>query len=86
MSRQPIHLVPPANVQHDLSDILEGLRDAARSGAMTGLVFGVSFRDQRYYCDAAGSLHRNRVLALGVARLLCSDIERSIHTTEDTIF
>jgi hypothetical protein len=86
MSRQPIHLVPPANVHHDLSEILDGLLNAARSGAMTGLVFGVSFRDQRYYCDVAGSLHRNRVLALGVARLLCGDIERSISTSEDTIF
>ena len=84
--KPPIHVVPAAHTPHDLIEILQGLLETAQSGDITGMIFGIGFRDQRYYCDAAGSLHRNRVLALGVANMLCADLERSIRTTEETIF
>jgi len=71
---------------HDLVDILDGLLDAARQGLLSGLVFGAAFKGQRYYCDAAGTMHRNPVVALGLAHMLAAELTHHIrHEALDTV-
>jgi hypothetical protein len=73
----PVRLIPE-NTTHEIIDVLSGLLDAARGGHINGLVFGVSMRGQRYFCDAAGALHRNPVVGLGVASMLASEMQYRI--------
>jgi hypothetical protein len=83
----PVHILPEEGGSHELIEVLTGLLEAAKSGGMNGIVFGASFRGQRYYCDAAGTLHRNNVVALGVAGMLWAKIERGVRTeSQETVF
>lgn len=83
--KPPIQLLQPS-ASHEVVAVLQGLLDAAKAGHLTGLVFGISLRGQKYLCDAAGTLHRNTVTGLGVATMLAAELEHRIrreHT--DTI-
>jgi hypothetical protein len=82
----PIQLVPHQS-SHELVEVLTGLLDAAKSGALNGIVFGCSFRGQKFYCDAAGALHRNPVVAIGVSTMLTAELEHQIRRkAQDSIF
>lgn len=82
---KPIQLVPE-HAEHDLTLVLKGLLRLAEAGELQGMVFGCALRGEKYYCDAAGRLHRNRMLGLGVARLLSSEIAASVrHQSTDTV-
>ena len=83
MSTQPIQLAPK-RASHELIDVCKGLLEAATSGDMSGLVFGAQFQGQRFYCDAAGALHRSPVTGLGVAMLLASEMEHRIRSKAAT--
>ena len=73
----PIQLVPE-HASHEVVAVLNGLLEAAKVGALNGIVFGASFKGQRYLCDAAGAMHRNPVLALGVAQMLTEELSHLI--------
>lgn len=75
--KPPIQLVTQ-RASHELVSVVRGLLEAAEAGSMTGLVFGASFQGQRYYCDAAGALHRSPVAAIGVATMLTAEMEHRI--------
>ena len=53
-------------------------RELADEGHLTGIVFGASFKGNKFYCDAAGSLHRNPVVGLGVVGMLHGELEHRI--------
>ena len=66
-----IRLVPRAT-EHDadreeLIEVLTGLLELAKIGGMNGLVFGGEFRGREFLCDAAGSMHRNPMIAIAIA-------------------
>jgi hypothetical protein len=69
----------PQAVSHDVVEVLSGLLELARAGSMTGIVLGASFRGAKYFCDSAGTLHRNPITALGVSAMLTADLERRVH-------
>lgn len=82
----PVQLMP-SHGTHELIEILSGLLDAARGGMLNGLVFGAAFKGQRYYCDAAGTMHRNPVVALGLAHMLANELAHHVrHEAADTVF
>ena len=77
-----IRLVPRAT-EHDadreeLIAVLTGLLELAKIGSMKGLVYGAEFRGQKFFCDAAGSMHRNPMVALGVTQMLSAEILQQI--------
>ena len=79
--------IVPQHTTHELVAVLKGLRELAESGDLTGIVFGVVLRGQRYYCDSAGSLHRNPIAGIGVATRLVAELDRQmVRRAEDTIF
>jgi hypothetical protein len=81
----PVFLVPE-NPSHEVVAVLSGLCEMAKTGDLNGIVFGVSMKGQKYYCDAAGTLHRNPVVALGVIGMLHAQTERSMrHSSVDTV-
>jgi hypothetical protein len=72
-------LVRDTSTNREVVDVLRELLRKAESGALNGIIFGVQLHDaqgQKYYCDAAGTLHRNPIAALGVAAMLGLDLER----------
>jgi hypothetical protein len=82
---KPVFLVPEAP-SHEILQVLSGLCEHAKSGDLNGIIFGVSFKGQRYYCDAAGTLHRNPVVALGVSTMLSEELQRRMRTASvDTV-
>ena len=82
----PQMLLMPDHSSHEVSEVLSGLMEMAREGQLTGIVFGVSFKGQKFYCDTAGSLYRSPVIALGVAAMLTIQIERQLrHESTETI-
>lgn len=82
----PIQLIP-AHQSHELIEVIEGLLELAKIGSMNGLVFGASLKGSQFYCDAAGAMHRNPMVALGVTQMLSAEILHQIHRKEqDTIF
>ena len=80
-----VQLVTPTS-SHEVVEVLTGLLEVAKTGQLTGLVFGASLRGQRFFCDAAGSLHRAPIVGLGVATMLTAELEHRIRRLEtDTI-
>jgi hypothetical protein len=73
----PIHLLQNG-ASHEVVAVLSGLLEAAEAGHLTGIVFGASLRGQTYFCEAAGTLHRNAVTGLGVATMLTAELEHRI--------
>lgn len=81
----PVLLVPRL-ANHEVVAVLTGLLELATKAELTGLIFGASLKGQKYYCDAAGTLHRNGVVALGVASMLQAEIEHRLrHRSIDTL-
>ena len=77
-----IRLVPRAT-EHDadreeLIEIVTSLLELAKIGAMNGLVYGGDFRGREFFCDSAGSMRRNPMVALGVTHLLSTEILQQI--------
>jgi hypothetical protein len=72
--KHPVYLVPE-NPSREVVQVLDRLCELAKNGDLTGIVFGVAFKGQKFYCDAAGSLHRNPVVAIGVAGMLHAELE-----------
>jgi hypothetical protein len=82
----PVFLVPD-HPNHEVGKVLEGLLSLAAAGELNGIVFGVSLKGQRYYCDAAGALHRSPIVGLGVTCMLKTELERRMrHQPQETIF
>ena len=82
----PIQLIP-AHQSHELIAVIEGLLELARGGSMNGLVFGASLKGSQFYCDAAGAMHRNPMVALGVTQMLSAEMLHQIRRQErDTVF
>ena len=80
-----VQLVTPTS-SHEVVEVLHGLLEVAKTGQLTGLVFGASLRGQRFCCDAAGTLHRAPVVGLGVAAMLTAELEHRIRRREtDTL-
>ena len=73
----PIQLVQTKS-SHEVVEVLSGLLEVAKAGQITGLVFGLSLRGQKYLVDAAGTLHRNPVSGIGVATMLTVELEHRI--------
>lgn len=73
----PVHLIH-TGASREVAEVLTGLLEAAHAGQITGLVFGVSLRGQKFLVDAAGSLHRNPVTGVGVATMLTVELEHRI--------
>ena len=73
----PLQLVPEHS-NRELVAVLTGLLELAEVGAMKGLVYGAEFRGQKFFCDAAGSMHRNPMVALGVTQMLSAEILQQI--------
>ena len=73
----PIHLLQNG-ASHEVVAVLCGLLEAAKAGQITGLVLGASLRGQTYFCDAAGTLHRNAATGLSVATMLTAELEHRI--------
>ena len=86
-----IRLVPRAT-EHDadreeLIAIVTSLLELAKMGAMKGLVYGAEFRGQEFFCDAAGSMHRNPMIAIAVSNLIAAEmLHRVGYKPVDTIF
>ena len=72
--KKPVILVPDSP-SHEVVAVLSRLCELAKEGELTGIAFGAAFKGQKYYCDAAGSLHRNPVVAIGVAGMLHAELE-----------
>ena len=73
-----IRLVPRVT-EHDadreaLILTLTGLLELAKGGAMKGIVYGAELRGQEFFCDSAGSMLRNPMVALGVTHLLSAEM------------
>ena len=86
-----IRLVPRATERdadrEELIAAVTSLLELAKIGAMKGLVYGAELRGQEFFCDAAGSMHRNPMIALGVAHLLSAEMLQQIQRkAQDTIF
>ena len=86
-----IRLVPRATEHHadreELIEVLTGLLELSKVGAMNGLVFGGEFCGQEFFCDAAGSMHRNPMIAIAVSNLIAADmLHRVGYKPVDTIF
>lgn len=81
----PVFLLPH-HPNHDVVAVLTGLLEVAKQGDLNGLIFGAAFKGQKFYCDAAGTLHRNGVTGLGVAGMLWGELEgRLKHQSTETI-
>jgi hypothetical protein len=81
----PVLLVPES-ASHEVVKVLHGLCELAKTGEVNGLVFGVSMKGQKFYCDSAGALHRNPVMALGVVGMLHAKIEHGMRQSSvDTV-
>ena len=70
------------DASHDVVEVLSGLLDVAKSGQLTGLVFGISLRGQKVLVDSAGSLHRNALSGIGVAAMLMAELEHRVRRRE----
>ena len=82
----PIHLVSPSSSSHEVVEVLSGLLEVAKAGQMTGLVFGASLKGQKFFVDAAGTLHRNPMAGIGVAFMLTTELEHRVRRQEtDTL-
>lgn len=80
-----LHLLPPPSSSRELVDVLNGLLEAAKDGALNGLIFGASFKGQCYMFDAAGELYRNPVLGIGVATMLTAELEHRVRLSTDDL-
>jgi hypothetical protein len=81
---KPVFLVH-GSPSREVVAILKRLCELADAGDLNGLVFGASFKGNKFYCDAAGALHRNPVVALGVAGMLHAELEHRMRlTAKDT--
>jgi hypothetical protein len=67
----------------DVVEVLEGLTALAKQGDLTGLVFGVALKGQKYYCDSAGTLFRNPILGIGVASRVVLELNRRVQRREE---
>ena len=84
-STPAIQLVHPKS-SHEVVEVLEGLIEVAKADQLNGLVFGAALRGQKFFVDAAGSLHRNPVVGIGVAAMLLAELEHRIRRQEtDTL-
>ena len=86
-----IRLVPRAT-EHDadreeLIEVLTGLLELAKIGAMNGLVYGGEFCGREFLCDAAGSMHRNPMIAIAVSNLIAAEMLHKVgYKPGDAIF
>lgn len=86
MPTPPLVLVPHS-ASHDLIAVLRLLQQSASRGELTGLVFGATMKGSRIYCDAAGTLYRNAIQGIGVATILCAEMEQRLrHEAIETVF
>lgn len=85
MTSPPVQLIHQSS-SHEVVQVLTGLLEVARAGQMNGIIFGASFGGAKFFVDAAGTLHRNPVTALGVSAMLTAELEHRIrHKATDTL-
>lgn len=67
--------------------MLTGLLKLATDGELTGLIVGAVFKEQRYFFEAAGTMHRNPMMAIAAASQLTHELNTRVRRTSiETIF
>lgn len=70
MTRRPPFTLVGDTVSTDTIEALEQILEAARSGEVIGIAFGVMLKSRRFYVNTAGEAHRNPGFSLQMARML----------------
>ena len=72
------------HISRDTVTACEQLLEGARSGLITGMVFGCSLKGRRYFVNVSGSLADEPTLARGVAAALDDELRAMVQNISDT--
>jgi hypothetical protein len=71
-------------VSRDVVDTAQQLLEAAQSGQIVGIVFGVALRGRKYFVNVSGSFSRDPTFARGVVAALDDELMSMVQGRADS--
>lgn len=68
-------------ISRDVVEALETLAEGARSGAITGAIFGIIVKGRSYHVNVAGSLVSDPTLARGICAALDDELMQLVQSS-----